>query len=74
MTAMSLDQFLSHVRSILKVAGTCLAIYGFVGGGTWQKIVGIVLTIGGIIWSHYSHAPTPPVTTSPPTIAPKLTR
>ncbi len=53
---MNQDQFFSIVRSALKIAGSALAAHGLTKAASivnGEDCVGLVLTIAGLLWSHY---------------------
>lgn len=59
---MNLSQINSIVRTLLKIIGTALVTHGATNAGNIvnsEDIIGLVLTIVGLIWSHYAHTPEP---------------
>lgn len=62
------DQFLSLVRSILKIAGSALTAHGLTQAASWvnsEDVTGVIITLAGLFWSHWEHSPDAP-TTPPP--------
>jgi len=57
---LNLDQVLSLTRTILKVVGSALMTHGATKAAAivnGEDVTGLVLTIVGIIWSHWEHTP-----------------
>jgi hypothetical protein len=57
---MNSSQFLSALRSFLKVLGSILTTHGAQKQAALlnsEDVIGLVLLIGGVIWSHVQHAP-----------------
>ena len=55
---MNQDQFMSAVRTVLKVIGTALTTHGLTNAASLfntEDFIGLVLLIAGAIWSHYQH-------------------
>ena len=61
------DQFMSFVRSVLKIGGGVLSANGVNQNSVTQIILGIVSAIVALIWSHLENA-TPTVQPAPVTI------
>ena len=62
---MNQDQLTSAVRTALKIIGTILATHGAqqaAGLVNSEDVIGLVLMLVGVIWSHFQHASsaTPP--------------
>lgn len=58
---MNSSQFLSILRTALKVLGSALATHGAQKAAALinsEDVIGLVLLIGGVWWSHCNHAPT----------------
>ena len=58
---MNLDQFNSLIRSLLKVAGAALAAHGLTAAASIvnsQDVIGFVLVLAGMAWSHFTHSDT----------------
>lgn len=62
---MNSDQIQSFLRTILKSVGTLLISKGYVSSTGWEEVLGSIVTIAGIAWSHFHHAD-PPAVTPPP--------
>ena len=59
---MNLDQLNSLIRTVLKVIGSALMTHGLTNYATFinsPDVIGLVLLVGGMIWSHYTHASSP---------------
>src|SRR5581483_10440970 len=64
---MNQDQFLSAVRTVLKIAGSALATHGATKAASIvnsEDVIGLVLLIAAAAWSHFAHQSDPP--TAPP--------
>jgi len=64
---MNQDQFLSAVRTVLKIAGSALATHGATKAASIvnsEDVIGLVLLIAAAAWSHFAHKSDPP--TAPP--------
>jgi hypothetical protein len=71
---MNSDQLNSLVRTALKIAGALCLQHGLTGAADLLNspdIIGAVLLIAGLVWSHYSHAA--PKSTSGPSSTPPST-
>lgn len=56
---MNKDQILSIVRTVLKTAGAALVTKGVISDTGLESVIGGLITIIGIVWSHYDNsAPT----------------
>jgi hypothetical protein len=62
---MNKDQFLSFVRSALKVAGAYLVAKGIGDASAWQDITGGALAVAGLAWSHLFHSDGPSAPSGP---------
>ena len=51
------DQLESLIRTLLKIAGTLFASYGWFSDGLWADVTGAVLLLFGVIWSWRVHRP-----------------
>lgn len=47
-------QVLSLVRTILKTVGASLVTNGYMTDGSLELIIGIILAVAGVVWSHYA--------------------
>lgn len=47
---MNQDQFLSLLRTVLKIAGTLLVSYGYVNDQQWVTVVSGLMILAPIIW------------------------
>lgn len=59
---MNQDQFLSLLRTVLKVSGSALAAHGATKAASIvnaEDVIGAVLLIGGALWSHFHHTESP---------------
>ena len=67
---MNTDQFNSLIRSIIKIIGAALVAHGLTNAGSIVNspdVIGVIMTIAGLVWSHYSlstPATTPPASPS----------
>lgn len=62
MLKLNADQFVSHVRSLLKALGVYLIASGKFSDSGWSEITGFVLTAAGVLWSQWHHSDDPPST------------
>ena len=54
---MNTDQFNSLIRSIIKIIGAALVAHGLTNAGSIVNspdVIGVIMTIAGLVWSHYS--------------------
>ena len=49
------SQFASILRTILKLAGAALVTHGVIDEGSVEPIIGGLLAVAGIAWSHFEH-------------------
>jgi hypothetical protein len=66
---MNKDQINSAVRTLLKVIGSALVTHGATKAASIvnsEDVIGLVITVIGLLWSHFEHAPVP--TANKPTI------
>lgn len=55
---MSISQLNSLIRSTLKIVGAALTAHGMTQAGSLinaEDVIGVVLTVAGLVWSHYHH-------------------
>jgi len=57
---MNSNQVTSLVRSILLAAGAGLVTNGTISSAELQQVVGLLLSLGSVIWSQYFHNQNPP--------------
>ena len=58
---MTQDQVMSAVRSLVKIVGAALVAHGMTKSAAivnGEDVIGVVLVIAGLLWSHYNHKPT----------------
>jgi hypothetical protein len=68
---MNTDQLNSLIRSILKIIGAAFVAHGLTNAGSIVNspdVIGVVLTLAGLIWSHYSASQPPSTPPSQPTL------
>ena len=53
---MNMDQTLSAVRTVLKIAGGALVAKGVTDQSSMETIVSAVAILIGIVWSHFTHS------------------
>ena len=65
---MSMEQFNSLLRTLLKVLGTALATHGMVKSANLvnsEDVIGAALLLGGVLWSHLKHSEPPQLPAEP---------
>lgn len=61
---MNASQINSLIRTVLKIAGTALAVHGLQKEATWinsEDAAGALMTLIGMLWSHFHHDQNSPV-------------
>lgn len=60
MPAITSDQLLSLLRTVLKIAGALVVAHGTLGinGAMWEQISGGVLMIVPVVWDMFNHSTT----------------
>lgn len=52
---MNREQTFSLLRTVLKLTGMALAMYGIMTEVQWEPASGALLTLGGIAWDMWGH-------------------
>jgi hypothetical protein len=55
MTGPNREQWLSLLRSLLKVGGTFLVAYGYGSDMAWDAIGGAIMLVAPIVWDMFVH-------------------
>ena len=48
-------QIASIIRTVFKLAGAALVTHGVIDEGSVEPIIGGLLAVAGIVWSHFEH-------------------